>query len=73
MSTLMHLPGNDINLALTELGRVIRLGGLLEFGVWGADKLHTRIDDHGRYFRLRTDDHTVMSRSSAATGRGSGG
>jgi SAM-dependent methyltransferase len=56
MSTHMHLPGNDINVALTELGRVIRPGGLLEVGVWGADKLHTRIDDHGRYFRLRTDD-----------------
>jgi SAM-dependent methyltransferase len=56
ISTLMHLPGNDINLALTELGRVIRPGGLLEVGVWGADELHTRIDDHGRYFRLRTDD-----------------
>jgi hypothetical protein len=22
----------------------------------GADELHSRIDDHGRYFRLRTDD-----------------
>jgi hypothetical protein len=35
MSTHMHLPGNDINVALTELGRVIRPGGLLEVGVWG--------------------------------------
>jgi SAM-dependent methyltransferase len=34
MSTLMHLPGNDINVALNELGRVIRPGGLLEVGVW---------------------------------------
>lgn len=56
MSTLMHLPGDDIDLALAELGRVIRPGGLLEVGVWGADELHTRIDDHGRYFRHRTDD-----------------
>jgi SAM-dependent methyltransferase len=56
MSTLMHLPGDDIELALAELGRVIRRGGLLEVGVWGADELQTRIDDQGRYFRHRTDD-----------------
>jgi SAM-dependent methyltransferase len=56
MSTLMHLPGDDIQLALSELGRVIRPGGLLEVGVWGADESRIRIDDHGRYFRHRTDD-----------------
>lgn len=56
MSTLMHLPGDDIELALAELGRVIRPGGLLEVGVWGSDELQTRIDDQGRYFRHRTDD-----------------
>lgn len=56
MSTLMHLPGEDIVVALAELGRVIRPGGLLEVGVWGAEKVGTRIDDRGRYFRQRTDD-----------------
>lgn len=55
MSTLMHLPGDDIKLALAELARVIRPGGLLEIGVWGADEPRVRIDDDGRYFRSRTD------------------
>lgn len=56
MSTLMHLPGDDFELALAELARVIRPGGLLELGVWGADAPGIRIDDQGRYFRQRTDD-----------------
>lgn len=39
----MHLPADDIKLALAELGRVIRPGGPLKVGVWGADELQTRI------------------------------
>jgi SAM-dependent methyltransferase len=57
MSTLMHLPGDDIEQALRELRRVIRPGGLIDVGVWGADTDGTRIDDQGRYFRHLTDLH----------------
>lgn len=56
MSTLMHLPGEDIVVALGELARVVRPGGLLEVGVWGAEEeAKTWFDDQGRHFRLRTD------------------
>jgi SAM-dependent methyltransferase len=56
MSTLMHLPGEEIETAVAELGRVIRPGGLLEVGLWGASESHAWTDESGRYFRLRTDD-----------------
>jgi SAM-dependent methyltransferase len=56
MSTLMHLPGDGMATALTELRRVVRPGGVVEVGVWGADEPRERIDEHGRYFRHRTDD-----------------
>jgi len=59
MSTLMHLPGDDIVSALAELRRVVRQGGLLEVGVWGSDTSHEWTDDGGRYFRSRTDDELV--------------
>lgn len=55
MSTLMHLPDEDIVVALKELRRVIRPGGLLEVGVWGDDNDGVWVDDQGRYFRQRTD------------------
>lgn len=56
MSTLMHLPDDQIELAVAEIGRVVRPGGLLEVGVWGANELRTRLDAQQRYFRERTDD-----------------
>lgn len=55
MSTLMHFPGDGMETALSELGRVVRPGGIIEIGVWGADEARERIDEHGRYFRGRTD------------------
>ena len=63
MSTLMHLPGDGMEVALTELHRVIRRGGVLELGVWGADESGEWTDEHGRYFRSRTDDElrTLLS------------
>lgn len=59
MSTLMHLPGDEIVGALEELRRVVRQGGLLEVGVWGSDTSREWTDDGGRYFRSRTDDEIV--------------
>ena len=56
MSTLMHLPGDGMDRALAELGRVVVPGGILEIGVWGKDVDGHRFDSHGRYFRHRTDD-----------------
>lgn len=55
MSTLMHLEGQDMDAAAAELARVVRLGGLLEVGVWGAQQSGTRIDEHGRFFQQRSD------------------
>jgi SAM-dependent methyltransferase len=55
MSTLMHLPGEGLASALAELHRVIRPGGVLEIGVWGADEHREWTDDQGRYFHSRTD------------------
>lgn len=63
MSTLMHLPGDGLRIALGELRRVIRPGGVLEVGVWGADESGEWTDAGGRYFRSRTDDelHALLS------------
>lgn len=55
MSTLMHLPGDQMATALAELARVVRPGGVVEVGVWGADQEREWTDEHGRYFRNRTD------------------
>jgi SAM-dependent methyltransferase len=55
MSTLMHLEGSDLDVAVTELGRVVRPGGVLEVGVWGSTRAGTRVDEHGRFFQQRTD------------------
>lgn len=56
MSTLMHLPEDGLSVALIELKRVIRAGGVLEVGVWGGDQDREWTDAHGRYFNSRTDD-----------------
>jgi SAM-dependent methyltransferase len=56
MSTLMHLPGDGFVVALGELHRVIRPGGVLEVGLWGADENRQWTDPDGRYFRSRTDE-----------------
>ncbi|HET7801140.1 MAG TPA: class I SAM-dependent methyltransferase [Humibacillus xanthopallidus] len=56
MSTLMHLPGDGLERALAELHRVIRPGGVLEVGVWGAEEKREWTDPDGRYFLSRTDE-----------------
>ena len=55
MSTLMHLPGEGMAKALEELNRVVRPGGVVEIGVWGGAEDREWTDEHGRYFRSRTD------------------
>lgn len=55
MSTLMHLPGRGFDQAISELGRVIRPGGLLAIGVWGHTSSRVWTKDDGRYFRHRSD------------------
>lgn len=64
MSTLMHLPGDDLTAALAELKRVIRPGGILEIGVWGGEADREWTDAHGRYFQSRTD-HRLQSMLAA--------
>ncbi|KRE38867.1 hypothetical protein ASG73_00385 [Janibacter sp. Soil728] len=55
MSTLMHLPDNDFGLALRELARVVRPGGLVEIGVWGHIQSRDWASPDGRFFRQRSD------------------
>lgn len=56
MSTLMHLPADGLAVALGEVGRVVRTGGVAGIGVWGHLEGGTWTDPHGRFFRRRTDD-----------------
>ncbi|TQM57393.1 class I SAM-dependent methyltransferase [Humibacillus xanthopallidus] len=67
MSTLMHLPGDGLAVALSELRRVIRPGGVLEVGLWGADESCEWTDPDGRYFRSRNDEE--LRRLLSAVGR----
>lgn len=56
MSTLMHLQGEGFTEAVRELRRVVRSGGLVEIGVWGADEDREWTGDpHGRFFLNRSD------------------
>lgn len=56
MSTLMHLPGVEFGLALHELTRVVRPGGVIEVGVWGYVDNRERISPDGRFFGQRSDE-----------------
>jgi SAM-dependent methyltransferase len=68
MSTLMHLPGDGLAEALRELRRVVRSGGFVEIGVWGADTDREWDGDlHGRYFFNRSD--TSLQRELELLGR----
>ncbi|WP_158548011.1 class I SAM-dependent methyltransferase [Desertihabitans brevis] len=67
MSTLMHLEGDDLDVAVAELGRVVRPGGLLDIGLWGADTPQDRIDEAGRFFQQRTDDEVVALLGTVGT------
>lgn len=67
MSTLMHLPGDGMERALSEIQRVVRLGGMLELGVWGATEDREWVDDKGRYLMLRTDESLQRLMSAVGT------
>ncbi|WP_157973858.1 class I SAM-dependent methyltransferase [Desertihabitans aurantiacus] len=67
MSTLMHLEGDDLDVAVAELGRVVRPGGLLDVGLWGADTAQERTDEAGRFFQQRTDDEVVALLGTVGT------
>jgi SAM-dependent methyltransferase len=56
MSTLMHLPDDGMEMALAELARVVKPGGIVEVGVWGSTRDGDWVDPHGRYFRQRSDE-----------------
>jgi len=56
MSTLMHLPGDDLRPALAELARVVRPRGIVEIGVWGHDTGREWTSPDGRYFNQRSDN-----------------
>ncbi|WP_168217699.1 class I SAM-dependent methyltransferase [Occultella kanbiaonis] len=55
MSTLMHLTDDQFSGALTEIGRVVRSGGMVEVAVWGHEPPLASFDEHGRYFNRRSD------------------
>lgn len=57
MSTLMHVPDSAIDLALAELRRVLRPGGVAALGVWGGeDRAELLPNKYGpRYFCRRSD------------------
>jgi SAM-dependent methyltransferase len=61
MSTLMHLTEAELELALDEIHRVVRPGGVVEVGVWGHTAGLERTDEHGRFFRQLSDDELVAS------------
>jgi SAM-dependent methyltransferase len=56
MSTLMHLPGDDLARALDELRRVVRARGTVEIGVWGHTSNREWVKPDGRFFKHRSDD-----------------
>jgi SAM-dependent methyltransferase len=56
MSTLMHLPGPGLERALGELRRVVRVGGIVEIGVWGHTSSGEWVKPDGRFFKHRSDE-----------------
>lgn len=70
MSTLLHIPDNELDAALTELVRVLHPNAPLAVGLWGDQVDREEHWDDGtdfgppRFFRIRTDDdlREVLSR-----------
>ncbi|MEJ3656665.1 class I SAM-dependent methyltransferase [Actinomycetes bacterium KLBMP 9759] len=62
MSTLLHVPNDDLDAALAEIVRVLRPGAPLAVGLWGDEKPVEELWSGGRefgpprFFSIRTDD-----------------
>ncbi len=71
MSTLLHLPDEQIPVALDELGHVVAPGAPIAIGLWGgADLAGYREDDRydpPRWFRFRTDAQVLAMVDSHGT------
>ena len=69
MSTLLHVPDEDIDRVLAELIRVLEPGAPLAIGLWGGvDEEGVPDDDWAdppRFFSMRTDSHLreILERS----------
>ncbi|MGI8867864.1 MAG: class I SAM-dependent methyltransferase [Mycobacteriales bacterium] len=66
MSTLLHIPNADLDVALTELARVLTPGAPAAIGLWGAASDEERVLDSDRFeprrfFSVRSDE-TVRRR-----------
>lgn len=61
MSTLLHLPDDEVEAALAAIAAALTPGALLAVGLWGGHdrELLGELDtiEPKRYFRLRTHDH----------------
>ena len=60
MSTLVHVPDERFDDAMSEIERVVRAGGLVAVGLWGGRDQEGVLDFEdgrsGRFFSLRTAD-----------------
>jgi SAM-dependent methyltransferase len=62
MSTLMHVPDSAIDLALSELSRVLKPGGMAAIGVWGGPDVEERSETdrlpgkQARFFSRRSSE-----------------
>lgn len=69
MSTLLHVPNDDIDQILAELIRVLEPGAPLAIGLWGGIDEEGVLDDDWadppRFFSMRTDSHLreILERS----------
>lgn len=61
MSTLMHLTEAQLDVALREIRRVVRPGGVVEVGVWGHTADFERTDERGRYFHHLSDENSIAA------------
>lgn len=70
MSTVMHLPADEVAAATRAMSTVLRPAAPLIIGLWGGDGGdyvdETQLPGQRRYFGLRSPDHNRQLLSSAA-------